>query len=292
MSVPARPLPSKTWKKFADRSKTSSLTPTSTPRPGPLRRSKKSGVSAVVPQPVMPPADRARVQIDEARLGRARGQARDAEGREREHERTASAGAVHLHVGSPRSASMRARSKPCSSRPRTSMMGTRSVGMPILRGLLGELARGRRVALDVLVGERHAALGQVLARRAAGPAPRGAVDRDDGRPAPASPATGGGVGGAGAGRRAARAARATRAPTTRRAAAARAPPSRTPSRDSGLRGGLPRLQQLVEVRDVDLPRRVGLGHRRPDRRRARSRARPRARSRACRSSRRCPAGST
>ncbi len=38
-------------------------------------------------------------------------------------------------VDSPSSASMRARSKPSSSRPRTSMTGTRSVGMPILLAL-------------------------------------------------------------------------------------------------------------------------------------------------------------
>src|SRR5262249_1970220 len=68
------------------------------------------------------------VKVEDARLG-------DRRNSDHGHQHHAENRVSFVHVASPNSASMRARSNPSSSRPRTSITGTRSVGMPILAAL-------------------------------------------------------------------------------------------------------------------------------------------------------------
>ena len=136
---------------------------------------------------------------------------------------------------SPSSASMRALSKPSSSRPRTSMTGTRSVGIPILAALSASSRAASASRSTSLSANGILRSVEVLARGPAGAAPRRPVDRDHGRrPRPA---------GAGAaappspGEASARAASsAPPAATTRPSGAPPAPRSRTPRATSAARG--------------------------------------------------------
>ena len=215
--------------------------------PGRASARRSRACSTSCPSRRMPPRVPGQAQVDHARLGdRAGAQA------PRRSDRRADDRASLRHVGSPSSASMRALSNPSSSRPRTSMTGTRSVGIPILAALSASSRAASGSCSMSLSANGIFRAGQVLARGPAGAAPGGAVDRDHGR-AP--------------GRRGA---------TARRRAAVdggdrrglhrlRGQRRRLAGRERGQRRGLERLarhrprrrfplaQHLVEVRDVDAP---------------------------------------